>query len=252
MKWIGFCFAFALSTLSFPASGKPIKPEAAYLLVDVQSLDDALMQGTSEPGVITLGRYDPKNGDIRGGDSSPETALPRRMSPHLVIGGKPTAKAGKSRQYLIEVEPDTWVVEGANGTAFSLGSYEFVVQPGQVLDLGVFKPQMDWAEGEKAKSQGDALLGAILFARVQPKNLRPVKLLWRARATEDFGFPPELASRKVDQVSFQKGAKFGNYLGGLVNRIGGRAERFQQISAEIAADTGTTGEPNSGTPSLPE
>lgn len=243
MNRIGIWVALALSTLSFPASGKPIKPDAAYLLIDVQSLDDALMQGTSQPGVITLGRYDAKNDDIRGGDSSADTALPRKMSPHLVIGGKPTAKAKKSRQYLVEVEPDTWVVEGANGTAFSLGSYEFVVQPGQVLDLGVFKPQIDWAEGEKAKSQGDALLGAILFAKVQPKNLRPVKLSWRARTAEDFGFPADLAGRKVEQVTFQKGAKFGNYLGGLVNRIGGRAERFQQISAELATDTAATVEP---------
>jgi hypothetical protein len=37
--------------------------------------------------------------------------------------------------------------------------------------------------------------------------------------------PVSLTGRTLTPAEFSQGAKFGNYLGGLVNRIGGRASR---------------------------
>lgn len=37
--------------------------------------------------------------------------------------------------------------------------------------------------------------------------------------------PPALVGKVLTPAVFSDGAKFGNYLGGLINRIGGRATR---------------------------
>jgi len=158
--------------------------------------------------------------------------LPKKEEPHLAIAKKPVVKGEGVRQYLVALPPDIWVVEGANGTAFSLGSLKFEVKPGEVIDLGVLKPAIDYPPGENAKSVGGAMLGAMFFGSLRSKNLRPVRMDWHARAATDLPVPAILAGRQVQPAAFEPGAKFGNYLGGLVNRIGGRAARFKELAAE--------------------
>jgi len=213
------------------AKTKEIDPQAAYIVIDIENLDDFMIKGTDQPGTVTLGRYDPAKQDIRGGEVSPDTVLPGKQSPHLVIDRRPAVKSKAVRQYVVEIQPDTWVVEGANGTAFSLGSMQFEVKPGEVLDLGIVKPAVDRVVGEAPKSMGSAMLGAMFFGSTKPKNERPVRLDWRARTTGDLPLPA-LEGRTAVPVTFTPGAKFGNYLGGLVNRIGGRAQRVSDLSAE--------------------
>jgi hypothetical protein len=235
MKRVAVGVAVALLvTAPVKAKEKPLDPKTAYVLVDIGDLEDALMKGAAQPGGITLGRYDPVKRDIRGGELSPDTALPKTESPHLAITKKPVAKGEGVRQYLVEIPVDMWVVEGANGTAFSLGSVQFEIKPGEVVDLGVLTPMMDWAPGEKAKSVGSAMMGGILFGSMRPKNLRPVLVEWHARTAGDLPLPPQLGDRQAKPVAFVPGAKFGNYLGGLVNRMGGRPARFKELAAEQA------------------
>jgi hypothetical protein len=227
-----FVFLALIAATPALAKDKGINPQSAYVLIDIENLEDSVMKGADMPGMVTLGRYDPIKQDIRGGELSPETALPGKQLPHVVISRKPVAKTKTARQYLVEIQPDTWVVEGANGTAFSLGTVQFEVKPGEVIDLGIAKPAVDWTSGEGPKSMASAMLGGMLFGSMKPKNVRPIWLNIRARTANDLPMPPELAGRTVSPVTFTPGAKFGNYLGGLVNRMGGRAQRLRELNAE--------------------
>jgi hypothetical protein len=213
------------------AKSPALDPSSAYILVEVATLDDAMLKGTKMPGMLTLARYDAAKGDVRGGDLSPETALPKGQSPRVTINAKPIAKSKASRLYLVKLEPDTWVIEGANGTAFSLGSARFSIEPGQVIDLGVIKPVVEWLEGEGPKSMAGGMMGAMLFGSVKPKEIRPIRLDWRPRASSDFPIPASLSGRTISVGQFTYGAKFGNYLGGMINRIDGRAGRDKPAAA---------------------
>ncbi len=212
-----------------------IDPAAAYVLVEIANLDNAILKGTTAPGALTLARYDPIGGDVRGGDRSPGTLLGKKDVLRIVVGSKPIAKSKESRLYLVQIPADTWVVEGSGTTAFSLGSRTFTAAPGQIVDLGRYHPSVDWLEGEGPKSMLGGAMGAAFFGSVNPKDLRPIKLDWRLRGAGDLPLPPALVGKALVAADFAEGAKFGNYLGGLVNRIGGRATRAAAVAAPMAA-----------------
>lgn len=227
-----------LVALPAVASGKDreLDPRSAYVVIDIEDLEDAFMKGDERPGDVTFGRYDPQGRDIRGGDLSPGTALPGREPPRVTVNRRPVARAEGVRQYVVELVPDTWVIEGASGTAFSLGSVSFEIGPGEVIDLGVVKPRVDYAEGEEAMSVGDVALKALMpFGSMRPKNIRAVWLEQRARAPGDLPLPAIVDGRGTTPATLVEGATFGNYLGGLVNRLGGRAERERELAASRAA-----------------
>lgn len=225
-RLIAALLVLVMGTLAFARENPAaLDPDAAYVLVEIQYLENALLKGTKVPGTLTIARYDPVNADVRGGDLSPKTALPGKISPRVVFLDKPIAKTKTGRQYLVKVEPDTWVVEGASGSAFSLGSMMFKVAPGEIVDLGVVKPVVDWVEGEGPKSMMGGMMGAMFFGSLKPKEVRPVRIDWHLRAASDMPVPPVLAGRQIIPAVFVPGATFGNYLGGLINRFGGRATR---------------------------
>jgi hypothetical protein len=194
---------------------EPIDPAASYVLVEVDRLEAAAMKGVNMPGSLTIAPYDRAAGDITGG----------KAASRIVFFDKPVAKSKQGRQYLVKIAPATWVIEGASGTAFSLGSMTFEVKPGEVVDLGVVKPAVDWAEGEGPQSMAGGIMGAALFGSMKPKQMRPVRVDWRPRGAGDLPVPAILGARAVTPVAFLPDATFGNHLGGLVNRFGGRAAR---------------------------
>lgn len=223
---LGFLWIVVMVT-PVAAAEKPIAldPNAGYVLVEVANLDNPMFKGTKVPGSLTLARYDPVKGDVRGGLRSPQTALPAKVPVRVMISSKPVAKTKTSRLYLVRLEPDIWVIEGANGTAFSLGSRSFVVKAGDILDLGFMTPAVDWVEGEGPKSVlGGTMIGMALLGGRKPEA-RPVRVDIRARRADDLPLPAVLTGRTVSAVEFTLGQKFGNYLGGLVNRFDGRAGR---------------------------
>lgn len=211
-----------------------LDPAKAYALVEIRNHD-----GGSQAGNITLARYDAAGGDVRGGLRSPGSALARGVAVRLTVSRRPLARSDESRLYLLELEPDTWVIEGAGGTAFSLESRTFTIRAGEVLDLGVFSPRGDWPEGEgppqltAGRLAGIALLGP--FARM-PRP-QPAMLEIRPRGDGDLDVPESLRGVVVP-AEFSAGARFGNYLGGLVNRIDGRAGRpgAQQDAGQAQPD----------------
>lgn len=242
MRYFALLASGTLLSLSPVAAhaAKPalLDPNAAYVLVEIGTLDDAVMKGVKMPGSLTLARYDAAKADVRGGTLSPDTALPKGQAARIMIMDKPLAKTKTSRLYLVRLEPDTWVIEGASGTAFSLGSAQFSVAPGQVIDLGVVKPMVEWLDGEGPKSMMGGMMGAALFGSMKPKEIRPVRLDWRPRSGSDLPVPTALTGRTISSGQFVYGAKFGNYLGGLINRIDGRAGRDK--AAAIAAQSAGT------------
>lgn len=230
VRWLTLWLVLAVPLAAAAKDKIVIDPAAAYVLVEIANLDNAVLKGTTVLGALTLARYDPVGGDVRGGDLSPGTLLGKNEVLRVVINNKPIVKAKASRLYLVEIPADTWVIEGSGTTAFSLGSRTFTAAPGQIVDLGWFDPSVDWLEGEGPKSMLGGAMGAAFFGSVNPKDLRPLKLDWRPRGAGDLSLPAALTGKTLVAADFAEGAKFGNYLGGLVNRIGGRATRTAAVA----------------------
>jgi hypothetical protein len=239
MRTIGLSLAFA--TLVLPTAVSAAKPvtitaNGTYVLVEVNNPPDMKFMGTTMPGSMTLARYDPVNGDIRGGYRAQATALPKNALVRVLIGlkTKALAKTKTSRLYLVEIVPDTWVIEGASGTSYSLGSLTFTAKQGDIIDLGVVVPRVDLAEGEEQKDFNTGSVAKMMlvpFARMpEPKKN---KLDMRARAATDLPLPKMFEGRTLTVPQLSYGATFGNYAGGLINRIDGRAGRGR--AADVVA-----------------
>lgn len=204
-----------------------LDPAKAYVLVEIGQVD-----GTKAQGQITLARYAAGPGDVRGLGRAQAPAVagakPEKADPHETTI-KQLVKDGPRRLYLFELEPDLWVVEGANGTAFSLGSATLQLASGSVTDLGVATVTHDFAEGEEPfkMTAGNlakmTLLGGLLLGSAKPPPV-PMAVTFRPRTARDLALPA-LFTAQVRAAEWSGPVKFGNYLGGLVNRMGGRKAR---------------------------
>ena len=66
------------------------------------------------------------------------------------------------------------------------------------------------------------LLGSALAGPFgKSPDIAPMRAVFRPRAAGDIPLPAGIPADKVRPVAFTPGARFGNYLGGLVNRIEG-------------------------------
>ena len=202
-----------------------LNPSKAYVVVELGSLDETRIAGN-----IVLARYDDaERGDVAGlGKAKPAGAAPQPQREHAAKG-MVKDKARGSRLHLLELDPALYVVEAANGTSFSLGSRTFRAEAGMVVDLGVMDVATDWPEGEGPAKMGvkDILKMGLLGGLAGPKkDPRPVFVTVRERAAGDMALPPSLAQR-VSPVAWEsRDSIFGNHLGGMINRFGGRAERI--------------------------
>jgi hypothetical protein len=215
-----------------------LAPDRAYVLVELRENEFPATEG-----VIILARYDPAGGDVRGGRRSPGSAPPAGEDLRITVNRKALAKTGKTKLYLVELEPDTWVIEGTSSTAFSLGSKSFVLEPGTVTDLGVIAPHPDWREGDSANKQMGKLIKSALLGPFGSKP-RPQAWMaeWRERGPDDIPLPAELAARARPVRFAAEDVRFGNYLGGLVNRFGGRADRPDADSPPAEEEPAPTAE----------
>lgn len=233
MRWIPIAaLAFAAASPAAAATLKQVPaaldPTKAYILVEYRLLKNPYAGGM--PGSrknmplksgLTFARYDPTLGDIRGkGKASANPVGPGQQAGEG-FRSKPIAKGPGSRLFLLEVVPDTWVVQGYGNTSFSLGSYTFELAPGTVTDLGVVEAEPDWAEGQKRPNMGRLLGSALAGPFGKSPDIAPMRATFRPRTAGDIPVPAGIPAEKVRPVAFTPGAKFGNYLGGLVNRIEG-------------------------------
>lgn len=212
-----------------------LDPAKAYVVVEIGKVDDGLIYGS-----LVLSRYDPQKKDIAEATPPPGGKIPSGgwVQDNRVYLLKPAVKDGDRRFYIAELDPGLWVVEGANDTAFSLGSSTLQLPAGSVTDLGVVSVYSDFPEGEKRdvlttkRLLKGALMGG-LFARTVPASM-PKAIDVRERGANDIALPAVFAghTRPVEWVG---DVRFGNYLGGLINRMGGRKARLQAQQAEQTA-----------------
>lgn len=216
---------FAKALKAIPSTLDPTK---AYVLVEYKRVPNPYYGTPLAPrflpqmGGVVLARYDAALGDIRGLGKAASNPVPGKR-PTELFQNQPVLKTDTALVYLLELEPDTYVVQGWANTSFSLGSYRFVAKPGVVTDLGVVSAGSDWAPGEAPKplTAGKLIGTALAGPFAKAPSVAPAKLTFHARTSSDAALPPALDADRVVPVSFEAGATFGNYLGGLVNRIEG-------------------------------
>lgn len=212
-----------------------LDPAKAYVVVELSQMDEAML-----PASLVIARYDAEQQDIAQATPRPPGAKGKYTPDNrLLFTGSTLLKQGKRRLMVAEVPPGLWVIEGANDTAFSLGSSTMDLAPGTVTDLGVASVYSDFPEGEKRAiaTAGSMLKGALtggLFGGVLPKPM-PRAVDFRQRGPGDLQLPAALATA-ARPVAWTGQVEFGNYLGGMVNRMGGIKSRPTVTGA--AAPTG--------------
>lgn len=241
MTGIGRAIAALLLLALAPAaqakfkSADQMKPDKAYLLVQVDPVEVQMMGTSRAVTGIVLAPYDPEGKRIPDQPVAGDKTGMKRAAPQVLVMNDPIAKDGKKRLFLVEVDPGVWVIEGTSGapvlvsatTSFSLGSYYFETKAGELADLGVFVPQREESDNPDTKMTGGKLVGMALFApfgggRVEPS---PNRLTIRPRGDGDIAVPAWLAGRPTVQPAFVYGGTFANRLGGLVNRVDGKDGR---------------------------
>jgi hypothetical protein len=165
---------------------------------------------------------------------------------------KPLVKGPESRLFLLEMEPGIWVVEGFGNTSFSLGSYSFELAPGSVTDLGIVTAEPDWAEGQKPPNIGSLFAAALAGPFAKRQDVAPMRVTFRPRGEGDIPLPAGIPAERVHPAAFTPGAKFGNYLGGLVNRIGGVNARVRETAAPSAPTPQPQSQPQPQTQPQPQ
>lgn len=178
---------------------------------------------------LILARYDSRLGDIRGMGKAKANPVLGGQKVAESFRNKPIAKGEASRLFLLELDPDVWVIQGYGNTSFSLGSYSFVLAPGSVVDLGVVAAETDWAEGQKPPDVGDVFAAALAGPFAKRADIAPLRLSFRSRGSGDMRVPVGIPAERVKPVAFTEDATFGNYLGALVNRIEG-------VNAKLKSD----------------
>jgi hypothetical protein len=227
-------FVAAAASMAAPAAADTLKkvpatlnPAKAYILVEYRLMPNPLASfpGSRKTLPLTSGlifaRYDAELRDIRGLGRATSNPVPGKQAAIEPFRNREIVRGDAARLHLIEVEPDLWVVQGFGNTSFSLGSNAFRLEPGTVTDLGVAEAAMDWAEGDRAQTAGDIFTMALAGPFAKRPDVAPVRVSFRPRTDQDIAVPPSLPRDKLRAVAFVPNAKFGNYLGGLVNRIEG-------------------------------
>lgn len=226
-----------------------LNPAKAYILVEYKLMKNPWSNFPGSRKTVPLleglifARYDPVLKDIRGMGRAKLNSVPPKQQQAEPFRNRPVAKSETARLFLIELEPDTWVVQGYGNTSFSLGSYTFALEPGSVTDLGVAAAEPDWAEGDRAPGVGDVFKAALIGPFAKQPDIAAARVDFRPRNAEDMPIPAGLPLERVRPVAFTAGAKFGNYLGGLVNRIEGVNKGSKAVSASPAEPAAEAGSP---------
>lgn len=217
------------------ASGKTdwsktrLDPTKAYVLVQLDPIEFKMLGNNRIATGLILSAYDADKGIIRMVEKKGTIVDVERV----MLSKTAIAKDGKRRQHFSAITPGVWVIEGAGGagathgegmTSFSLGSYTFEARAGQVIDLGVIVPRPEESDNPDTKMTGGKMLGMLMLGGIRVEPL-PLKLAVRPRTSGDLSLPAWLSTAPLTQPAFTYGVTFPNFLGGLVNRVDGKAGR---------------------------
>ncbi|MFM9978057.1 MAG: hypothetical protein ACKVOP_08445 [Sphingomonadaceae bacterium] len=245
MRMLGVMIALGIAA---PAHAEALKrvpavldPGKAYVVVEVRNRD-----ADTAPASFVLAMYDPLTKDLLGAPTVAETRDGDRVirvtsKSRIVresVGSKAMVKEATRRLFLLALQPGVWTIEGTNPvqsvvmsqvTSFSLGSPTVSLVGGTVTDFGVFAIGGDWKEGQAPPKMtfGNLMAAGMLGSFGDDDDPVPAKVVYRPRAANDIVVPAELARYPVQPAQWSDLAEFGNHLGGLVNRIGGRASRIK-------------------------
>jgi len=233
--------SFSISCLVLMAGGMApaVAGEQAaksYILVDIVKLTETEVKGLGADGYLTIARYDVSSNDLSVSAHKWKAGKQAAIHDRAIAVRSPIQKLNSTRQFLLEVEPGTWVIESANGTVFTKGSWSFEVSEGTVVDLGVFKPVIGWQKGDKRQSLLEAVVTYALTPKYQTSphstpNSRPIHLEWHKRAEADMPYPPNVKDAKIVEASFTR-SKFTNYL----PRALGGVDKFKPVSGGSEMD----------------
>lgn len=206
-----------------------LDPAKAYVLVQLEPVEFKMLGNNTIATGLVLSAYDAEKGMIRMIEKNGKVVGVERV----MFSKTAIAKDGKRKQYFSAITPGVWVIEGAGGgggtlgaamTSFSLGSYKFEARAGEVIDLGVIAPSREESDNPDTKMSSNKVMRMLVVGggRVEPL---PLKLAFRPRGTSDFALPTWLSAAAIAHPVFTYGVTFPNQLGGLINRVDGKAGR---------------------------
>jgi hypothetical protein len=193
-----------------------LDPALAYVLVDI--INDP---PSTVVVPIVLARYDRDRQDIRGMGRA--AANPINKGEDLRVASNPRRSLrpkGNGGLSLMALTPGTWTIEGVAGTANSLGSYSFDAPAGKIVDIGVLRVRTTDYAGKLVEPLGTGrLLKIMLMGQIMKTPVLNRKTTLEARKPDEQPLPIEFNELPLEAGVLIPGARFGNYLGGLVDRI---------------------------------
>jgi hypothetical protein len=245
MRLLRLGLSLLLFATPFGASAKTdwsktkLDPAKAYVLVQLEPVEFKMMGNNAIATGLILSAYDADKAMIQMVEKNGKVVGVQRLN----LSDAAIAKVGKRKQYFSAITPGVWVIEGAGGgggtlgaamTSFSLGSYKFEARAGEVIDLGVIAPSREESDNPDTKMSGGKMVGMMMGGmfgggRVEPL---PLKLAFRPRGSGDLALPAWLSAAPLIQPGFTYGVTFPNLLGGLVNRVDGKAGRGR-VAGEV-------------------
>jgi hypothetical protein len=193
-----------------------LDPTHAYVLID-------MVGDPPTPGqpAVTLARYDRERQDVAGSGRAVSRPVPAGEDVRVTTSLTRSLRAkGNGGLHLLEVTPGIWTIEGVGSAVGSLGSYSFELPAGQVTDLGVFSTRLTDYKGDPiAGLTAGRVFKILLMSQIlkQPHMTSTVTI--RTRRADDPTIPPAIAALTPHAAILTAGARFGNYLGGIVDRI---------------------------------
>lgn len=115
-------------------------------------------------------RYDSARGDVRFARKKDANPVPNGEDQSAFVGDRPFVPGPTTSTYLVSVTPGDWVIHGTETTAFAMGSYRFVVRPGEVTDIGTVRIYRDDGSADDPALKRHPVSGDIVADRAYLVN----------------------------------------------------------------------------------
>ena len=138
----------------------------------------------------------------------------------MVYGGNHWGTDGNTSVYIVPVNPGFWVVGGAGATTFSLGSYGFQVNAGEITDIGTVLAGRE--DGESPIPEIAAVrLSQDLVEFGTLMNIVMSDTMVMRPAAEGQAVPAALSAYTVRRAELVPDVRFDNFMRALVSRAVG-------------------------------
>jgi hypothetical protein len=207
--------ALAAATLSPALAHKPLKPKElavldptkGYILVRVGP-----GSAKETPIGVALARLDPVEQEPIVGNGLSK----KEFNVASVAGGNFISSDGKTRLYLVPVNPGRWIFTGVGMTTFSMGTYGFDVRAGEIVNAGtVLVGREDGKSAIPDIAATKLSQDLVEFGTLTNIVMTDTYLIRPASATETL---PASVKLPVRDAEYQSDIRFKNVYGLMVNR----------------------------------